>query len=391
MNCVDFAQRLLRVPSLPGQEQDVANLVQAEMTRLGFDEVCRDEAGNVIGKIRGQGTAPSIMFNTHLDHVDPGDAAGWPSPPYGGELREDRLLGRGAVDIKGPLASQVYGLARLLRPGRRPPGDVYVTAVVQEEVGGLGAWWMCRRRRFDCVVVGEPSGCRLRRGHRGRCEFRVIARGRSCHASVPEQGVNPLEMVARFILALGELRRVSHPELGEGSVAPTLIATDQTSPNVIPGEVRLILDWRTVPGEEPEAVLEALRGVSRSCVLPGGSLSVEPVVETLCTYTGLRVSLPVGHPSFLLAADHPAVRAAEQILGETLGASGPAGVWRFATDGGHFAQAGMTVLGFGPGDPEAAHTVGESIAVEELQRAELAVEALAVGLPSKLLSPQMST
>lgn len=384
MDCIDFAQRLLRIPSLPGQEGELAALVQAEMTRLGFDEVGRDEAGNVIGRVKGEGTAPSIMFNTHLDHVDPGDARRWPSPPYGGELREGRLVGRGAVDIKGPLASQLYGVAQLTRAGRRPPGDVYVTAVVQEEVGGLGAWWLCRRRCFDCVVVGEPSSCRLRRGHRGRAEFQVLARGRSCHASVPDQGLNPLEMVARFILALPQLTRVAHAELGAGSAAATLIATDQTSPNVIPGEVRLTIDWRTVPGEDPGEALASLRRIAAAATPPGGSIRVEPVVQTLRTYTGLVVSLPVAHPAFLLGADHPAVLAAEQVLGEVMEEPGPAGLWRFATDGGHFAQAGMLVLGFGPGDPDAAHTVGESIAVEELRLAEAAVAALAAGLPLRL-------
>lgn len=386
MDCIDFAQRLLRIPSLPGQEEDLAALVQSEMTRLGFDEVGRDDAGNVIGRIRGEGTAPSIMFNTHLDHVDPGDVSRWPTPPYGGELREGRLVGRGAVDIKGPLASQVYGVAQLIRSGRRPPGDVYVTAVVQEEVGGLGAWWLCRRQHFDCVVVGEPSSCRLRRGHRGRAEFQVIARGRSCHASVPDQGLNPLEMVARFILALPQVPRVSHPELGAGSAAPTLIAADQTSPNVIPGEVRLTIDWRTVPGEDPAEVLTSLRRIAAGLTPPGGSLLVEPVVQTLRTYTGLTVSLPVGHPWFLLPADHGAVLAAQRVLAEVMDEPEPAGLWRFATDGGHFAQAGMLVLGFGPGDPGAAHTVGESIAVEELRLGQAAVAALAAGLPQRLSS-----
>ncbi|WP_152918236.1 M20/M25/M40 family metallo-hydrolase, partial [Ardenticatena maritima] len=137
--CIAFLQRLVQTPSLPGHEADLAALVKAEMERLGYDEVFVDAAGNVIGRIRGRGDAPAVMFNTHLDHVDPGDPAGWRFPPYGGEIHDEAVWGRGTVDIKGPLAAQVYGVARLKNDPTPPPGDVYVSAVVQEEIGGLGA------------------------------------------------------------------------------------------------------------------------------------------------------------------------------------------------------------------------------------------------------------
>ena len=178
------------------------------------------------------------MFNTHLDHVDAGDPADWPHPPYGGEVHDGLLWGRGAIDIKGPLAAQVHGVAQLVALGEPPPGDVYVTGTVQEEVGGLGARYMADTLRPDLVLIGEPSRNEVRRGHRGRVELRVQVRGRMAHASMTDIGRNPLTVLGRFLAGLEDVDLAHDPDLGTCSIAPTLIGTDQTSGNVIPGPRR---------------------------------------------------------------------------------------------------------------------------------------------------------
>src|SRR5215213_4515693 len=88
---VDFAQRLIQTPSLPGEEGDAARLVRSEMQSLGYDDTWIDEVGNVVGVIRGTGGGSSLMFNTHLDHVDAGDVRGWRFPPYEGKIHEGVL------------------------------------------------------------------------------------------------------------------------------------------------------------------------------------------------------------------------------------------------------------------------------------------------------------
>src|SRR3954470_22548892 len=132
---VAFAQRLIQTPSLPGEEGDAARLVRSEMQALGYDDTWIDEVGNVVGVIRGTGGGRSLMFNTHLDHVDVGDVSGWQFPPYEGKIADGVLWGRGAVDIKGPTAAQVHGAALPRMADVALPGDVYVAGVVQEEVG----------------------------------------------------------------------------------------------------------------------------------------------------------------------------------------------------------------------------------------------------------------
>ena len=121
---IEFARALIRIPGAPGNEGDVARRVMAEMKALGFHDVRSDDAGNVIGRAPGRGEKPAVMLNSHMDVVDVGDEDTWEHPPYAAHLDDAFLHGRGAMDIKGPLALQTYAAAHFLeRPG---PGDVIV-------------------------------------------------------------------------------------------------------------------------------------------------------------------------------------------------------------------------------------------------------------------------
>ena len=378
--CVDFLQRLIRTPSLPGKEGDVAELVRAEMESLGYHEIKVDEVGNVIGLIRGSGDAPAVMLNTHLDHVDVGEPGGWPHAPYGGEIHDGKVWGRGAVDIKGPLAAQVHGAAQLLQRGLTPAGDLYVSTVVQEEIGGVGARHLIEHLQPPIAVIGEPSSNELRRGHRGRSELILHIRGRSVHASVPGNGINPFSVLARFLARLDELELAQHPDLGRSSVAPTLIHTDQTSSNVIPGALWLCCDWRHVPGETGEDARVLLQAVAAECLIEGAAAEVSLPVRRHTAYTGVEIDIQGNNPAYVIAVDDPALLAARDILQQSLGRTPAIGTWGFATDGGHFAKSGITCIGFAPGDESLAHTVNESIAIEELGVAVEAYAALALKL-----------
>jgi putative selenium metabolism hydrolase len=381
-----FLRDLLRIPSLPGQEGEVADRVAQEMRRLGYDTVRIDDAGNVVGRVRGRGEAPEMMLNTHLDHVDVGDPEAWEHGPFAAEVAEDRVWGRGAVDIKGPLAAQVHGVGRLAETGRSPPGDVVVTAVVQEEIGGLGARHLVEELRPALVVVGEPSGNRLRRGHRGRAELVVHVRGRSAHASAPHRGANPHYVLASFLEKLSGIELPEDPDLGRSTVAPTLVRTDQESPNVIPGEAWLTLDCRLVPGQSAADARRSLAPALEESLVDGASAEIEIPTYRRVAYTGLEVAMPAENPAYVLPADHPAVTAAADVLEAETGERPPVGVWGFATDGGHFAAAGMTVVGLGPGEEELAHTVEESVEIDQLVTATRAYGALALRWPSAVPS-----
>lgn len=374
--CIPFLQRLIQTPSLPGEEEAIALLVKSEMEKLRYDDVYIDEAGNVIGYIKGQGYAPAIMFNTHLDHVDVGRHENWPYPPFGGEIHDKKVWGRGAVDIKGPLAAQVYGVSRLL-DGKQPPGDVYVSGVVYEEKGGIGARHLAKQINIPLFVIGEPSNNTLCRGHRGRQELVLHVQGRSAHASAPERGANPLYVIASFLQGLNDLTMRSDQDLGPSTVVPTLIRTDQISTNVIPGEVWLTLDWRNIPDETEEDILQTLQPLLEDSLLPGtrGNVTV-PVFKGTC-FTGLEMDIPAGMPAFITRQDDPAMVSAVEVLENLWNTPQETRLWQFATDGGNFTRPGVTCIGFAPGDETLAHTVDEHILIAQVADALDANEMLA--------------
>ena len=362
---VAFAQEVVRVPSLPGHEAEVARIFQGEMERLGYDRVWIDEAGNVIGQLAGAG-GPPLMFNGHMDHVDPGDPALWRHPPYGGEIHDGQLWGRATVDMKGALAAMVYAGGLLKALDLTPPGDLYVTAVVQEEVGGLGARHLVETLPLKHVVVGEASANQLRRGHRGRAEFRLRLQGRSVHASMPDLGINPHYSLARFLEGLKALPMASHPEYGESTVAPTLVESEPQSANMTPSAIHLTLDWRNVPGEGMSRIATKLETLLARCLEPGCKGEIEPGSKAMVSYTGLSMEYPDSFASFTTPADHPWLSEVQAALASALGRPIEVGTWRFATDGGHFAEAGATVIGFGPGDDAIVHTVEERLPLDQL-------------------------
>jgi succinyl-diaminopimelate desuccinylase len=379
---IAFCQQIVQTPSLSGEEGDVATQICAEMERLGYDEAWIDDWGNAVGLLRGQGSGRSVMFNGHMDHVDPGDLKDWPYPPYGGEIHDERLWGRGAADMKGPLAAMIHAGGVLAREGIRPPGDLYVAAVVQEEVGGLGTQKLVQVVHPDCAVVGEASSNHLARGHRGRIEVVVLVRGKSVHASVPHQGVNPHAVLARFIRRLETLSLAHDETFGSASVAPTLYLADQRNSNVLPGEIRLHLDWRNVPGETADDVLAQLEPVLEACLAEVKGSQGELLLHThdLCTYTGQTGTFSSVFPSFGLAADDPLVLKGQRVLARALARPVNVGIWRFATDGGHLMAAGVPTIGFGPAEERAVHTVCENVPLEMLVEGMLGYAALALEL-----------
>lgn len=380
---VAFAQQIIRIPSLPGQEGEVAMAISAEMRRLGFDEVWTDQAGNVIGKIKG-GTGPTILLNGHMDHVDPGPVEGWPYAPFSGQIVDEELWGRASVDMKGPVAAMIYATSLFKQIDLIPPGDVLMTVPVMEEVGGLGTLHLAAQLQAEAAICGEPSSNTLRRGHRGRVGLTITFEGRSAHASVPHLGLNPHYGAAAFLNQLSTLPMAQDVALGPSTVVPTLYATDQISPNVIPGKVILSLDWRNVPTESPEAIVTKLQQLVDTALKTTknetGSALVEIVTTEFVTYTGLRKILPSIFPSFILAEDNPFIEASLAALTAVLGQEQNVDIWRFATDGGHLMVAGIPTIGFGPGDETLAHTNQERINLSQLKAAVPAYAALTLTL-----------
>ena len=385
---IDFTQRLVAMPSLSGDEGNVAALIVDELKRLDYDDVWTDEVGNVIGKIKGSG-GPSILLNGHMDVVDPGPAEGWPYHPYSGQIVAGELWGRGSVDMKGPVAAMVYAAAQFKQFGLKPPGDLFMTVAVMEEIGGLGTQFMVGELNADAAIVGEPSRNELRLGHRGRIEVQIRFRGRSAHASAPDLAVNPHYSVAEFLQRLPDLNLGEDPVLGKSTIAPTLYRTDQVSANVIPSEVILFLDWRNVPAETTDVAVEKLNRLVENCVAAGCvDVNFKPEVSVTCedltTYTGAVKNFASVFPAFSTAPENPLAVAAQAAITAAAGGTRSYDVWQFATDGGHLMAAGIPTVGFGPGNDRLAHTNQERIGIADLKDATATyaplVQALAVAI-----------
>ncbi|MGH2538085.1 MAG: M20 family metallopeptidase [Candidatus Promineifilaceae bacterium] len=372
--CLDFARRLIQTPSMPGEEAAVAALVMSELSKLGFDEVWLDAAGNVNGRIKGgEPSLAALVFNAHLDHVDPGPAELWPYPPFSAKVADRRLWGRGACDIKGPLAVQVYGMAAVLNQGHRPRRDLVFSAVVQEETGGLGAirWAEALDYPVELIVIAEPSSNRLSLGHRGIIQLWVTFQGRSAHASVPENADNPNYALAKFLTRLAERQGElsSHPHLGPSSVAPTILEVDTTSANVTPAFARVLLDFRSA-SESPASLCRFLRAAA------GGH---EPEIADAWGMGADILSSEEPLFGYFTPPEHPVVARTRNLLGGALGGRPELIHYRFATDGRHFAAKGINVVGFSPGEEALAHTVQESISLAMMRDALRATYTLARG------------
>jgi succinyl-diaminopimelate desuccinylase len=378
---VAFAAEIIRIPSLPGQEEDVALRVLDEMRALGFDEAWTDRAGNVIGRIAGTGDAPAVMLSSHMDVVDVGDPAGWEHHPYGGVVADDCLHGRGAMDLKGPLALQLYAAARFVNA--RPEGDVLAVFSVHEEKGGWGMMHFMDTSglRPGAVILGEATGLDLCTGHRGHAELAVEIHGLAAHASTPERGRNPNDVLPHVLLALRELSDAQpvHPVLGAATLTPTVIETWPRSGNVVPDRVRITLDWRVLPGWDEAEALEAIRARLAARVPPADGIRVEvlPGRAEFHAWTGYVEENSNFTPGFLLDDAHPVVEAAAQALRRALGRTPDIRPWKFGTDGGHSCGThAVPTIGFAPGREALAHTNRECLDLAEARVAFDAYPAL---------------
>ncbi|MBC7241015.1 MAG: YgeY family selenium metabolism-linked hydrolase [Anaerolineae bacterium] len=377
-----FAQQLIRTPSPSTQEKAVAELVAAELRKIGFPEVWVDRIGNVVARA-GDGSGPSLLFNAHMDTVEVNEPEAWTHPPLGGVVENGILYGRGAVDMKGPLAAMVYGLKMVLDAGVPLHGNLYVAAVVQEEpCEGYAMRVLVEEEGLvpDMVVLCEPSNLQLAIGQRGRMEMRVTVRGVAAHSSMPEQGENAIYRAARIIFGVELLSSQLAVDsiLGQGSVAVTHIESSASSRNAIPDRCVFYIDRRLTLGEtEARALAEIQAIITRE----QARASVEVTEYQATSYTGYPCRARTYFPAWLMPEDHPLVRAGVRAVEQALDYRPRLIHWLFSTDGAYtMGMAGIPTIGIGPGEVTQAHAVDEHVRLEDLYHAASVYATLAADL-----------
>jgi putative selenium metabolism hydrolase len=374
---ISLLQALVRTPSLSGQEGALADLVEARLRRLAFDQVERDAWGNVIASRQGYAPGPHLLFDAHMDVVEPGDRTAWAGgDPYSGRLEHGRVWGRGATDTKGSLAAMMVAIGRL--PTRAFRGTLTVVASVGEEaLEGAALGKVCAQLRPDVVIIGEPTEGRLGIGQKGRARLWFRAQGRAAHSSTPAEGHNAIYVAAEVLQHIRTLPLPTHPVLGAGVMEALDIHSEPyPSASTIPYTCLVRYDRRLVVGETPESVLQPYREAF------GGREDVAFGFEDIAftTYTGAVLRTPDFHPAWLWAEHTPWVQQALASL-SAAGLRAETFIAPYCTNGSTTAgELGLPTLIYGPSSIALAHKVNEYIEVNDVLAAVLGYQALAQGL-----------
>jgi len=368
---IQLCQSLVQQPSYSGEEAGVVELLKAFFQEEEFDDVQVDEYGNIYGVIIGKLPGKTILFDGHVDTVPIGDAEAWTYDPFGGDIIDNKIYGRGTTDMKGAIAAMACAAAKFAKETNRNfAGKIVVAGIVHEECfEGIGARKMSEAVQPDLVVIGEASNLDLKIGQRGRGEVVIESFGIPAHSANPKEGKNAVYAMSQIINAIRELEPTKHPVLGEGILELTDIkSSPYPGASVVPSYCRATYDRRLLVGETKESVLGPIEHVIE-CLAKEDELIDAKVSfaygEESC-YTGAVIAGERFFPGWLMEADAPNVVKIQSAL-KKLGFSPSITYYNFCTNGSHYAgEAGIETIGLGPSVESLAHKTDEYIEVEQL-------------------------
>jgi acetylornithine deacetylase len=338
-------------------ESAIAALTAGWLDAWGFQvEFVEAEAGrpSLVARLE-RGPGKTLILSGHLDTVG---VAGMRVDPFGGAVRDGRLWGRGASDMKGGVAAALAAARDAAAGSFR--GTLILALTADEEEAGLGCQVLVERGlRADAAIVCEPTGLAVMPAHKGFVWICVDFRGQAAHGSRPDRGVDAIRHAGLFLARLEEIeatlaRRSPHPLLGLGSIHAGTIEGG-SAPSVYPSSCRLILERRTLPGEQASVVRSEVEYLLAQ--LRSGVPSLDAKIKILLHQEGSEVG-----------ADQPIIG----LLCESLSAGGldptVAGMsaWVEAV---YFNKSGTPAVCFGPGTIASAHAADESVAIVELEAA----------------------
>ena len=397
---VAFASELVRIPTVnpPGDlYADCARVIGRTLGACGFELEYHAAEGrpehtrthpriNVVGTRRGRSPRPVVHLNGHFDVVPAG--AGWSIDPFGGEIRDGRLWGRGACDMKAGLAAAVFAAEAIRRAGIVLNGTIEISGTVDEESGGFaGVAWLAEHRRLsrdrtDYVIIPEPLYVdRICIGHRGVYWFEVETLGRMAHGSMPFHGINAIDHMAIFF---ERVRRDLEPKL----------AARRTEIPVVPASARHatiningVTGGQPVSGIQTPCVPDTCQAVfDRRFLLEEGFDRTKAEIVALLDATAADVpgfkykikDLMVVHPT-RTPVDSPLIGALDRALHRVLGRSGGLVASPGTYDQKHIARiAGVPhCVAYGPGILDLAHQPDEYCDISDLVNATKVI-ALAV-------------
>lgn len=349
---------------------------EAHLTGHGFrTERVPDETGTKASLFAtiGPSDAPGYVLSGHTDVV-PVEGQAWTSDPWRLRRENGRVYGRGACDMKGFVAVCLAAAPAMAAAALRRP--IHLALSYDEEVGCIGGRRLAehlaaRAFRAEACFVGEPSLMGVVVGHKGKRSVRARVRGFTCHSSLAPTGVNAVEWGARLV---AEIRRVSDALAADGARDPLYdvphstghvgVFRGGTALNIVPDEAEIVFEFRTVPADDPDALVRGVERYARTVL--------EPAMQAVSPEAGFDFEVFAGFPGLDTAPDAPVAELARGLSGSNGGSK-----VAYGTEAGLFAEiAGIPSVVIGPGSIEQAHKADEWVAVDELMRCAAFVERL---------------
>jgi len=389
---VDFTTALIRVPTVnpPGDAyEECARVIGTMLTSCGFavDYVAADgypehtaehPRVNVVGLRRGKHDRPAVHLNGHFDVVPAG--AGWTVDPFGGLVRNGRIYGRGACDMKSGIAAAVFAAEAIRRAGIELNGSVEISGTVDEESGGFaGAGYLAEQRRLaaeriDYVIIPEPLNVdRICIGHRGVYWFEVTTHGRIAHGSMPFLGVSAIEHMG---LVLDRIRRELIPALASRSTAVPVVPEAARHATI---NINGIDGGQSVGGIQTPCVADTCRAVfDRRFLLEEGFDATKAEIEDLLARAAAEIptlayslrDLMVVHP-VRTPRGSPLVASLERHVAQVLGRRATHVASPGTYDHKHVDRIGgiRDCVAYGPGILDLAHQPDEWCDIHDLVNA----------------------
>ena len=320
-------------------EAEIGNYVAEKLKELGLEVTVSEIAPgrvNMVGVLKGSGGGKSLLLNAHMDTVG---VEGMSIDPFGGELREGRVYGRGAQDMKGSLAAMIAAAKAIVDAGIRLRGDLLITGVADEEHSSIGAEALVKEFKADGAIVTEPTDMHLCRAHRGFIWFEVETIGRAAHGSRYKEGVDANMRMGRFLVELEKLeqellQREPHELAGPPSLHAAMIQGG-TEISKYAARCKLSIERRTIPGETVEGTTAELQEI------------VDRLAEQDSTFKA-TVKATFWREPFEVREDAEIVQIMDTVLDEHLGHHPEHVGATFWTDAALIAGAGMETVLLGP-------------------------------------------
>jgi succinyl-diaminopimelate desuccinylase len=359
---VSLCRNLVQFKSVnpPGDEREIAEFVARYLREAGLmvEIVAHTPTrASLVARLKGSGAMTALIYCGHLDVVPAGDAE-WEHDPFGGEVVDRKLWGRGSSDMKSGVAAMMIA-AKLLAAARLPlTGDLVLALTSDEEVDGLGAIVLADRRDLtpaQALVIPESTSNGICVAEKGQLWLRLTTFGTATHGSTPHLGRNAITMMVALLSELEQLKtsHEPHPLLG-GYTRSIGTIQGGLSTNIVPERCVVTVDQRTVPGQDHATVVNQVRTLVNDLGerMPGFQASVEIISDLP----------PVATP-----ANHPAVQRFGDIVAAVTGErSDPRGV-PYATDAASLAPTlNVPLIICGPGDPSSAHQPDEYVEIDRL-------------------------